>query len=217
MFRPPKKLLESEVLDQIQIAKVLIDFIYDKTNGFGIVPANIIHESKEDGYSRSEKDLETDAEILDKARKELEIQFDSLSKDNNLNIDLIIEMTNTKTLEIKHGNCHELAYLFFDLAKQYFPTSSLELMFAEEHMFVAINRKLDSNENDPMTWGSHCIIADPWKKMVMNVMTFQKHRAGKAGDQDYTLAVAGDINRLHGEYPDLQPTRPAISNKKATK
>ncbi|MEO8400782.1 MAG: hypothetical protein ABI597_03160 [Gammaproteobacteria bacterium] len=209
---PPKKTRKAS--DLSEIAKVLIDFIYDKKDGCGIVPANIIHESKEDVSSRSEKDLEADTKTLDIARKELEKKFDSLSKENKLNIDLIIEMTNTKTLEIKQGNCHELSYLFFDLAKQYFPTTSLELMFAEEHMFIVINRKLDSNENDPTSWGDNCIIADPWKKMVMDTITFQKHRVGKGGDPDYTLAVSSDINRLHGEYPDLQSTHRSMRGKK---
>jgi hypothetical protein len=71
----------------------------------------------------------------------------------------------------KHGvgNCGELSAIAFIYLLDRRITVSLDWMGIDgaDHQFVLLDRAKGSDESDPNTWGERCVIADPWKDVVM--------------------------------------------------
>lgn len=65
------------------------------------------------------------------------------------------------------GNCEEIAFFGlynFILNNELFKNAEVFKIFNGDHAFVVLNRKKDSDPRDFTTWGTHCLIADYWKK-----------------------------------------------------
>ncbi|MBA3536596.1 MAG: hypothetical protein H0T84_08300 [Tatlockia sp.] len=69
--------------------------------------------------------------------------------------------------ELKAAFCDHLARYSLQYIQQKFPDINVELVACDAHVFLVINRALDSNPIDMATWGKDSLLFDPWAKLII--------------------------------------------------
>lgn len=69
--------------------------------------------------------------------------------------------------ELKAAYCDHLARYSLQYLQEKYPEINVELVACDAHVFLVLNRTVDSNPLDMATWGKDSYLYDPWAKIII--------------------------------------------------
>lgn len=95
------------------------------------------------------------------------------------------------TSKFSLGNCHEMAMqaLSYSMLKHPNILSEIFVLNPGDHTFLVLGRSVVSNPNDPETWGSTCVVCDPWANNVFPASEYNTKLTGFTSVQNTRHAV----------------------------
>lgn len=105
-----------------------------------------------------------------------------------------------KSLKFSTGNCQEFAMQGLDYLLTKEPGIRGELFRAKggDHVFLVINRAINSNPKDPLTWGEGAYVCDPWANVVCKASDLYSHL--KKIKRDPNLHPLESFNYFTSDY-----------------
>lgn len=132
---------------------------------------------------------------------EREATFDLLEKNSMIaEYECVIEVTSKYSL----GNCQELAMQAFDyILRHTDSTLNAEIFYISggDHVILVLNRNPASDPADPLSWGEHAVICDPWANKVYKASDYKTHLENFYSNGKYNHTQPFDHER-HTLRPD---------------
>jgi hypothetical protein len=131
--------------------------------------------------------------------------------------------------KIHAGNCDEMGWYCLHQLNQHYPDVKGELFLFNSHIFLVLDRKTNSDPNDPSTWGDSAVICDPWAgkafpatpaKISEELHGWYAIRAKHHGEtRDYNVLIKYNSNKplhlLDDTTKKIKQVQPVIQDKKS--
>lgn len=173
-----------EISDESQIRKMA-----KEANEYAqwIIRKTITRESTNKMASEQKEALKKGLEDIDKLREQEQ-------KANILEDPYVFSFYNMVRTAYKYsiGNCDEYAYVALNyILHCNDPKVNAELCHLEggNHVFLVLNRKENSDIEDPSTWGENSFICDPWNNRIYPASKYKQELKNVYLDQSDQIVV----------------------------